>query len=425
MQTATLDTAARMGHPMHNPVLEGPPLLITRTDGATPFRLVLHIGDVGHTLVVGPTGAGKSVLLATLVAQFRRYAGSQVFVFEMGRSMRATILGLGGDYYDLGLDGETAFQPLARVDEPAYRSWAAEWIEGRLSMEGIAVGPEEKSAVWSALGSLASAQVAQRTMTGLLALLQSNRLRQALAPYALGGAHGRLLDADHDRLGSAAVQGFEMEDLMPSKAAANAVIRYLFARLEDRFDGRPTLLVLDEAWLFLDDPVFAAQLREWLKTLRKKNVAVVFATQSLADISNSAIAPAIVESCASRIFLANPQAIEPQIRVIYEGFGLNARQIQIVARAQPKRHYYYQSRLGNRLFELGLGPVALAFAGASTPEDQRAIDTICAESGRDGFAAAWLRHRELDWAADLLAEFVPPSTASSVPSSALSEEVLP
>lgn len=99
---------------------------------------------------------------------------------------------------------------------------------------------------------------------------------------------------------------------------------------------------------------------------QKKNVSVIFATQSLADIKDSTIAPAIIESCASRIFLPNPQATEPQIRTIYEGFGLSSRQIEIVATAQPKRDYYYQSRLGNRLFDLDTGPVALAFASAST-----------------------------------------------------------
>ncbi len=410
-----------------NTHLDSPPLIVTRTDGATPFRLVTHIGDVGHTLVVGPTGAGKSVLLAMLVLQFRRYTGSRVFVFEMGRSLRAAILGLGGEYHDLGPEGEAAFQPLARVDDSAYRSQAAEWVEGRLAMEGVSVGPEEKAAVWSALGSLASAPVAQRTMTGVSALLQSNQLRQALAPYVLGGAHGRLLDADHDRLGTADVQGFEMEELMPSKAAANAVIRYLFARLEERFDGAPTLLVLDEAWLFLDDPVFAARLREWLKTLRKKNVSVIFATQSLADVRDSAIAPAIIESCANRVFLTNPQALEPQIRTIYEGFGLNARQIQLVAHATPKRDYYYQSRLGNRLFDLDLGPVALAFAGAGTPAEQRAIDAVLAQHGREEFAAGWLRHRGLDWAAELIepltehesSDSAVPVSASNVPTSAI------
>ena len=387
--------------PERNRHLDGPPLVVTRTEGSTPFRLVTHVGDVGHTLVVGPTGMGKSVLLALLALQFRRYPGSRIFAFDMGRSIRATVLGLGGEHYDLGSDGDIAFQPLAGIDQEGYRSWAAEWVEGRLVHEGVAVGPDEKAAIWSALGSLAGAPREQRTLTGLSVLLQSNALRQALAPYVLGGAHGKLLDADHDRLGTADVQCFEMEELMGSRAAVMAVLGYLFARFEARFDGAPTLLMLDESWLFLDDPVFAARIRQWLKTLRKKNVSVLFATQSLADIQGSSIAPAIVESCASRIFLPNPQATEPQVRSIYEAFGLNRRQIEIVATAVPKRDYYYQSRLGNRLFDLDLGPVALAFAGASTPQDQRLIDEVLASHPTEGFAPAWLRRRGLDWAADL------------------------
>jgi type IV secretion system protein VirB4 len=157
--------------------------------------------------------------------------------------------------------------------------------------------------------------------------------------------------------------------------------------------------------VFLDDPLFAAQIREWLKTLRKRNVSVVFATQSLADIQRSAIAPAIIESCPSRIFLPSPQATEPQLRTIYEGFGLNDRQIEITARAQPKRDYYYQSRLGNRLFDLDLGRVALAFAAASTPEDHRAMTEVLAAHGVARFAPEWLRHRDLGWAADLIERF--------------------
>ncbi len=411
-----------------NAHLDGPPLIVTRTDGATPFRLVTHIGDVGNTLVVGPIGMGKSVLLATMAMQFRRYRGSRIFAFDMGRSIRAAILGMGGEHYDLGADDEIAFQPLARIDREGYRTWASEWVEGRLLQEGAAVGPDEKAAIWSALGSLASAPVEQRTLTGLTALLQSNTLRQALAPYVLGGAHGRLLDADHDRLGTADVQAFEMEELMHSKAAVLAVLRYLFARFEERLDGAPTLLILDEAWLFLDDPVFAARIRQWLKTLRKKNVSVIFATQSLADVKDSAIAPAIIESCASRIFLPNPQATEPQIRTIYEGFGLNSRQIEIVATAQPKRDYYYQSRLGNRVFDLDLGPATLAFAGASTPQDQRAIDEVLGrvpqDAGVPGFAGAWLRHRGLDWAADLLPSF-PGLTPDSLRTADHPQENLP
>jgi type IV secretion system protein TrbE len=144
-------------------------------------------------------------------------------------------------------------------------------------------------------------------------------------------------------------------------------------------------------------------LREWLKTLRKKNASVVFATQSLADIETSVVASAIIESCPTRLFLPNERAVEPQILSIYRRFGLNDRQIEIIARATPKRDYYCQSRRGNRLFELGLGEIALAFTAASSKVDQAAIAKVLAESGHHDFAAAWLRRKGLDWAADLLA----------------------
>jgi type IV secretion system protein VirB4 len=275
--------------------------------------------------------------------------------------------------------------------------------------EQVEITPDVKDMVWSALGSLASAPPAERTLTGLSVLLQSNRLRQALQPYTLTGPYGRLLDADHDRLGQADVQCFEMEELMHGKSAVLPVLTYLFRRLEDRFDGSPTLLVLDEAWVFLDDPTFSGRIREWLKTLRKRNVSVVFATQSLADIQRSSIAPALVESCPSRIFLPSPQATEPQLRGIYEGFGLNERQIDIIARAQPKRDYYYQSRLGGRLFDLDLREIALAFAGASRPEDHLLMDRLMADVGADRFVCAWLRSRGLDWVTDLVTRFLPPA----------------
>src|SRR5208282_1746567 len=232
----------------------------------------------------------------------------------------------------------------------AERSWAAEWIGTLLAHEKVVVTPEVKEALWSALGNLASAPVEERTLTGLGVLLQSNALKAALMPYTLDGPFGRLLDAAEDSLAIADVQCFETETLMHEAGIVLPVLTYLFHRLEARFDGRPTLLILDEAWVFLDNPLFAARIREWLKVLRKKNVAVVFATQSLADIAGSTIAPAIIESCPQRIFLPNDRAVEPQARAIYEHFGLNDRQIELIARATPKRHYYLQSRRGNRLF---------------------------------------------------------------------------
>ncbi|WP_297838341.1 conjugal transfer protein TrbE [uncultured Roseibium sp.] len=384
-----------------------PPLLYGKTEGATPFRFSLHVGDVGHTLVVGPTGAGKSVLLAVMALQFRRYERSQVFAFDFGGSIRAACLAMGGDWHDLGGglsdSGETAvsLQPLRKIDAAAERSWSAGWIASILMREGIPVNPEVKDHIWTALTSLSTAPAEERTITGLSVLLQSNELKQALRPYCVGGPYGRLLDAEAENLGSACVQAFEIEGLIGTWAAP-AVLSYLFHRIGDRLDGRPTLLIIDEGWLALDDEGFSGQLREWLKTLRKKNASVIFATQSLSDIDNSAVAPAIIESCPTRLLLPNERAIEPQITAIYRHFGLNDRQIEILARATPKRDYYCQSRRGNRLFELGLSEVGLALCAASSKSEQALITEMLAEHDRGGFLDAWLRARGATWATDLV-----------------------
>ncbi len=400
--------------PADNGHLEGPPLLYARTSGSTPFRLSTHVGDVGHMLIAGPTGAGKSVLLAAIALQFRRYRDAQLYVFDKGFSARAAILAMGGAHHALGLGGDgagrpLAFQPLKRIDRDDERAWAAEWIAALLVHERVAVTPEVKEALWSALGNLAGAPVEERTLTGLVLLLQSAALRSALASYTLEGPFGHLLDAAEDDLVLGEVQCFETEALMGLAGAVTPVLTYLFHRLEARFDGRPTLLILDEAWIFLDHPLFAARIREWLKTLRKKNVSVVFATQSLADIAGSSIAPAILESCPQRILLPNDRAVEPQGREAYARFGLNERQIELIARASPKRDYYLQSARGNRLFELGLGPIALALCGSSDSRIQTRIDALLAGQEHGGFTGRFLADQGLEWAAELLGAFPHPA----------------
>lgn len=412
-----------------------PPLLFGKIEGSTPFRFSLHVGDVGHTLVVGPTGAGKSVLLALMALQFRRYENSQVFAFDFGGSIRAAALAMSGDWHDLGggltegSDSSVLLQPLARIHDTYERAWAADWIVAILMREGVPVTPEVKEYLWTALTSLSTAPAEERTITGLAVLLQSNDLKQALRPYCVGGPYGRLLDAEAEHLGGSDVQVFEIEGLVGT-GAAPAVLAYLFHRISDRLDGRPTLLIIDEGWLALDDEGFAGQLREWLKTLRKKNTSVIFATQSLSDIDNSAIAPAIIESCPTRLLLPNERAIEPQITAIYRRFGLNDRQIEILARAVPKRDYYCQSRRGNRLFDLGLTQVGLALCAVSSKSDQTDIERILTEHGRYGFLDQWLRLRGVDWAADLIPDLTnltewTEAAAPIAPDSPQEEESLP
>lgn len=390
--------------------LDGAPLLVAATDGATPFRLNLHHGDVGHTLVVGPTGAGKSVLLGLLAAQWRRYPRAQVFIFDAGRSSRALVLGLQGAFVDLLEDdantpSSLALQPLQSIGDLGERAWARDWLIALLRRANVALDPERREEIWRALGVLCERPQRERTLSVFSGLVQDAEMRLALEPFTHTGPWGRLIDADTARLADDDVQAFEVGELIARPEALGAVLPCLVHALEARFDGRPTLLVLDEAWAYLRDGAFAEQIQAWLKTLRKKNVAVVFATQELADVEQSAIAATIFEACPTRIYLPNDRAREPRTRAFYESLGLNQRQIAIITEAAPKRDYYIQTRAGSRLVDLALGPAALAFLGASTPPDHSTIDQLIAEIAPAAFANAWLRRRGLDSAADALARF--------------------
>jgi type IV secretion system protein VirB4 len=393
--------------PETTPHLGGPPLMLAASDGATPFRLSLHQGDIGHTLVLGPTGSGKSVLLAMLVAQWLRFPGAQAFVFDKGRSSRAMVLGLGGVFHDPGATETSApaFQPLGKIDQPAERTWAQDWLSGEVEAGGGELTPERRRELWRALDLLSLRPARERTLSLLTALIQDEGLRAALEPLTHAGPLGSLLDADRTAFGSGAVTAFEMEALLASKRAAAAVLPVIFHMLEARFDGRPTLIVLDEAWLYLKDTAFAARIQDWLKSLRKKNVAVIFASQELADVAASPLAATLNEAAATRIFLANDRAREPQTKDFYRAAGLNERQIEHIAGATPKRDYYITCRAGSRMIDLELGPAALAFAGASSPEDQRLIDRLLASGGAAKFARRFLEAKGLGPAADALGRF--------------------
>jgi type IV secretory pathway VirB4 component len=198
---------------------------------------------------------------------------------------------------------------------------------------------------------------------------------------------------------------FEMGHLMalgPDVVAP--ALDYLFHRIEEALDGRPTLLVLDEAWLFLSHPIFAPRLQAWLKTLRKKNVYVVFATQEVADAAKSSITATVVSACHTKIYLADEEALTPTVTKAYLDFGLTEAEVHILAGAQKKRDYYYRSVKGRRLFQLDLGPVALALAGMSSADDHRFFDELVAGVVPAEYAERILRYRRIDWAVQHLVD---------------------
>ena len=386
-----LPVSAVWAGPPWDACLEGPPLATARTTGSTPFRLALHVGDVGHAMVVGPTGSGKSALLSFLALQWFRYPEARVVFFDKGRSARAATLAAGGRWRSLEPGSGLSLQPLARIERDDERAWASEWIAETVRLAGLDPTPRIREEIWMALTALAEAPVGQRTLTVFCALVQDRAVAAALGPLTLNGPHGALLDGHGAALRSSRFDTFELETLMATPSAVAPVLSALFHELEQGFDGRPTLLVLDEAWLFLGETAFAAKIREWLKTLRKKRVAVVFATQSLDDVASSSIASSLIESCPTQVFLPNPRAMEPSSADLYRGFGLNRRQLELIAFATPKRAYYWRQPRGRRLFDLRLTGVALALCGAGSPEDQTLIDDVLARSGETAFAREFLK----------------------------------
>jgi len=370
------------------------PLAYTSTNGATPFRLDLHVSDVGHTLVLGPTGSGKSTLLAFLMAQHFRYSNAQVFAFDKGYSAFILCKAAGGEHYDIaGQRGGLSFYPLARVDQISEQAWAAEWLETLASLQGLSVRPHHRKALTTALRLLGESK--GRSLTDLLSTLQDHELRDTLVHYTLSGAMGTLLDADQDGLADNAFQVFEMENLMElGRNNVIPVLLYLFHRIEERLTGQPTLVVLDEAWLLLLNPLFEERIRAWLKTLRKANAAVVFSTHSPTDILESHIANVVMESCPTKILLPNPEATNPSVAAGYSALGVTAEQIEIIASALPKRQYYYLSPLGKRVFDLDLGDVAFSFLGAGGKDEIASVQSLIEACG-DVWPAIWLHSRGL------------------------------
>lgn len=377
---------------------DSPPLAYAATNGSTPFRLNTHVSDVGHMLGLGPTGSGKTTLLGLLIAQQFRYPNAQVFAFDMKYGLYALAKASGGEHYDIGRDKTAlAFCPLKEIDSRSDFAWAAEWIETACVLQGLAMTPNLRNKIAQGLELLK--QSPTRTLTEFVANVQELSIREALEHYTVSGPMGTLLDAEVDTLGNSKFMVFEMEELMGlGDKNIVPVLLYLFRRVEKRLDGSPTVLSIDEAWLALGHPMFQEKLREWLKVLRSKNCAVWMFTQSLSDVFNSPIRDVIIESCLTKILLPNSEARNETSRGIYKVLGLNQRQIDIIAQATPKRHYYYMSSLGRRLFQLGLGGVTLSFVGVSGKEDVALVDRFIAQHG-EKWPAEWLRARGYeDWA---------------------------
>lgn len=379
---------------LHYPPM-APALMQCATIGATPFHLNLHVADLGHTLLFGRTRSGKSTHLGLIAAQLRRYAGMSIFVFEKGMSMYPLAKAVGGRHFEVAADSDAlAFCPLQFLATKGDRAWAMEWIDTILALNNVVTTPAQRNEIGNAIISMK--ENGAKTMSEFSVTIQSAEIRAALQQYTVDGGMGHLLDADEDGLALADFTVFEIGELMElGEKYALPTLLYLFRRIERTLTGQPAAIILDEAWLMLGHPVFRQKLRVWLKGLAKANCLVIMATQSLTDAADSGILDVIVESTATKIFLPNVYARDEDTAALYHRMGLNNRQIDIVANAIPKRQYYYVSESGRRLYDLALGPLALAFVGATDKESLATIKALEAKHGAD-WIKPWLAMRDLD-----------------------------
>lgn len=390
--------AVWMGDRVHtHPRFEGMAHVVCWTSGGTPFYMNTNVQDVGHTMILEPTGGGKSTKLMLDILQWLKYDQAQVFVFDKGRSARACTLAAQGTFLELSVDApQVAFQPLARIDEPHEFDFVLIWLEEVATLEGMHVAQDERKALRLALETLKSAPKHLRTMTQLMLTLQHRGLRTTFEPYGDGpegrGTYAGLWDGDEETFGLTRFTTFEMETLMNSNPRLVAMtLRYLLHRVEERLviGGPPTLLVLDEAWLFLSHPMFAPRIKEWLKVLRKKNTYVIFATQEITDALNSEIAPTLMQNCPTQILLKNTKAMDEGIYEAYRKLGLSRGQIQAIASMEhtgtggKDRPYYLHNACGSRIFYLGLSALELAMADNSAQAHKR-MDLASRKSAHTG-----------------------------------------
>lgn len=373
--TAMLPISSVYQGEKRNKHLHDVPLLVTRSNSEL-FYLNLHVRDIGHTLITGVTGAGKSLLLSMLASQFQKYNSStkqaQVFFFDKDASSRVITETSGGSFYDLGNTNDIQLQIFKDIDKESEKEFILDWLTNILERENFTVTAEHRITLFNALNSLSNTDVEFRTFTHYVEFVQDLEIKNILKLYTGNEIYGKYFDNDKDTMTNNAFITFEMNEIMNKSKVLEPMLEYLFHRIEiEKLDGTPSIIFLDESWMFLKNPKMSETIEKWLRVLRKKNTSVVFATQSLVEIFNSSLGHIINDSCKTKIFLPNPNAnIQKEI---YYKFNLKDEEIQVLNDAQMKKDYFYKSELGSRLFSLDLSDIELAYTGSSDSESQRKI----------------------------------------------------
>ena len=368
----------------------GDAITVLETTSGTPYYFNFHAGDLGNFTVIGPSGSGKTVVMTFLLAQASKL-NPRIVYFDKDRGAEIFVRATGGVYSVLRPGQRTGFNPLALPDTPGNRRFLVEWVERLL---GGDLAAADRELVATAVDANYGQPPPFRRLRYFRELLQGNNrptagdLSHRLGAWLGDGERAWLFDNETDALDiGAATIGFDMTQILDDTVSRTPTMMYLFHRVEERLDGMPTIIVVDEGWKALDDAVFVARIKDWEKTIRKRGGIVGFATQNARDALDSQVGPAIIEQAATQIFMPNAKAQPIDYR---DGFGLSEHEFDLV-RSLPDTSHCFLIKHGNdsviaRLDLTGLGRILTVLSGRES--SVRRLDELRARLGDD--PAAWL-----------------------------------
>jgi len=310
------------------------------TTSGTPFYFNYHVRDVGHTLIIGPTGAGKTVLMNFLCAQAQKFR-PRTFFFDKDRGAEIFIRALDGVYTVIDPGGNCGFNPLQLDDNNENRAFILDWLRTLVSSNNETLNAEDIKVLTQAINGNYRLDKRDRKLSNIAPFLGMDgpgTLASRIGMWHGKGSHARIFDNDEDKidLSVSRVFGFEMAELLKDPVSLAPVLLYIFHRINISLDGSRTMIVLDEAWALIDNPVFAPKIKDWLKVLRKLNTFVIFATQSVEDATKSRISDTLIQQTATQIFLPNLKATD----VYRTAFMLSQREYALIKTTDPASRYF-------------------------------------------------------------------------------------
>lgn len=340
---------------------------VLNTVSGTPYFFSFHVRDVGHTMIIGPTGAGKTVMMNFLCAQAQKF-NCRMFFFDKDRGAEIFIRALGGKYSVLDASRSSGFNPLSLPENSENKSFLIEWMRALLSCNGESITAEDMAKINEAVLGNYKLPKEKRKLCNIapfLGMSGPGTLASRLEMWHSDGARAKLFDNDVDVIDffSSYAFGFEMAEILKDKISIGPVLLYLFHRINSSLDGSATMIVLDEAWALIDNEIFAPKIKDWLKVLRKLNAFIIFATQSVEDATKSSISDTLVQQTATQIYLPNLKATE----VYKTAFMLSEREFRLIKTTDPGSRFFLikqdQNGVIAKIDLAGMGDITRVLSG--------------------------------------------------------------